>query len=69
MKLPHPMPARLGVDGPPVRSAEEARLAASTAPERASERIADGAGLAPAGCCAQVCVMGICHCVAESPLC
>lgn len=32
-------------------------------------RAASAPSVSPAGCCAKVCIFGVCHCVFESPVC
>lgn len=52
----------------PVRTRGESFIGqkmAATTPQNHEQK----AGLEPAGCCARVCIAGICHCVHESPLC
>ncbi len=72
MKLPEHMPATSNRGGAPNCSGARGILAVHfTIEQRGSASVRSALGnLAPAGCCATVCVPVLgCHCVTESPFC
>lgn len=71
MRIPQSLPSRPKMNRS--KAAETGRVRAPFS-EGATPTVpaspGGGGGLAPAGCCAKVCLPVVgCHCVAESPLC
>ena len=58
MRIPNDLPAR-----PQQQHKDGAQR------QSATRSHAGSSGLSQAGCCAEVCVAGICQCVAHSPFC